>query len=162
MKVHFKQITEEGLCLEGEEADDVLGLGTEESARQAGPVRYALDIGRDDKSIWATGQVEVELDLECVRCLERFVFPLTIPDVALQIPIEGPAAIDLTPYVREDILLALPAYPRCDWAGDKVCVAAVLQSAPPSPSASVDSPEPQGPTSPIWRDLDRLKLDDPT
>jgi hypothetical protein len=38
----------------------------------------------------------------------------------------------------------------------------VLQSASPSPSVGVDSPEAQGLKSSIWQDLDRLKLDDPT
>ncbi len=34
-----------------------------------------------------------------------------------QIDRTGPELVDLTPAIREDILLALPPYPRCDWDG---------------------------------------------
>ena len=39
----------------------------------------------------------------------------------LQEELPGSETMDLTPYLREDILLALPDYPHCDWSGERVC-----------------------------------------
>jgi uncharacterized metal-binding protein YceD (DUF177 family) len=57
--------------------------------------------------------------------------------------------IDLAPYVREDILLNLPAHPHCDREGGRKCAAA----APPAPVAGEDGKRP-----PDWSALDKLKL----
>lgn len=162
MKVHLKQIDEDGLQLAGEEPRDILELGPGETTRQAGPVAYDLQVGRDHESLWATGVVSVDLEMQCGRCLEKFTYPLTIPDVALHVPLEGPELIDLTPHVREDILLALPAYPRCDWAGDKECAALAQESAPPADPAAAEVRESGAPPSPVWGALDRLQIKDPT
>ncbi|MBS0659441.1 MAG: hypothetical protein JSR82_14465 [Verrucomicrobia bacterium] len=161
MKVHLKQVHEDGLQLAGEETRDILELGPEESARQAGPVVYDLQVGRDGEGLWATGVVSVDLELQCVRCLEKFTYPLTIPDVALHVPLEGPELIDLTPHVREDILLALPAYPHCDWAGDKECAALAQPSAAPGDPGPAGDGGSSAPASPVWGALDRLQIKDP-
>ena len=121
MKIHLRQIPEEGLHLEGEEANFSLELPAEDSLRTLGPLRYSLDVGANGTGLWATGELSLDLELECVRCLEKFTYPLVVPDVALQMELPPQESIDLTPYLREDILLALPAYPHCDWSGERVC-----------------------------------------
>ena len=119
-------------------------------------MRYSLDLGLDANGLWATGELFVDLELRCVRCLEPFAFPLHVPDVALQIERPPTETVDLTPYLREDILLALPAYPHCDWSGGRVCpgrletqeeVAALEES-----DGGGDSPPPSA-----WATLDQLK-----
>ena len=161
MKVHLRQIDEDGLHFAGEEPREILELGESEAARQAGPVVYDLQVGRDGEGLWATGVVSVDLELQCVRCLEKFTYPLTIPDVALHIPLEGPELIDLTPHVREDILLALPAYPHCDWAGDKECAALAQPSAASGTPGQSEESGSSTPSSPVWGALDRLQIKDP-
>lgn len=161
MKVHLRQIDEDGLQLAGEETRDILEIGEVDSARQAGPVAYDLQVGRDGDGLWATGVVSVDLELQCVRCLEKFTYPLTIPDVALHITLEGGEVIDLTPHVREDILLALPAYPHCDWAGDKECAALAQNSAASGNPDQAEQGDPAAPSSPAWGALDRLQIKDP-
>ena len=37
--------------------------------------------------------------------------------------LRGPETVDLTPSMREEILLNLPAHPHCDRDGDRVCQA---------------------------------------
>jgi len=120
MKIHLRQVPLEGLHLEGEEAGDILDL-KDEKIRQASPVRYSLDIGLSDGGLFATGTVGVDLDLECVCCLERFDYTVIVPDFAVQVELNGAELVDLTDQVREDILLALPPYPHCDWAGTRTC-----------------------------------------
>lgn len=120
MKVHLKQIPAEGLVLEGEADSNLLDLH-ESNIRPVTGIRYRLDVGLSEGGLFATGTVAVDFELECVRCLEKFVYRLQIDDFALQTELSGPEMIDLTPMVREDILLALPAYPHCDWDGSHQC-----------------------------------------
>jgi uncharacterized protein len=66
------------------------------------------------------GRLEADLECDCGRCLKTFRETLLVPDFALLLPLEGEDAIkldgdfaDLTPYLREDTLLALPTNPLC-------------------------------------------------
>jgi hypothetical protein len=131
MKIHLNQVPETGMPLSGKESGDFLELPPEGHARAAGPVRYDLEVGRNHESRWATDSVAVDLELLCARCGEKFIYPLELNDVALQVELTGPELIDLTPQVREDILLALPAYPHCEWVEGNVCVAQERTSATP-------------------------------
>jgi uncharacterized metal-binding protein YceD (DUF177 family) len=58
--------------------------------------------------------------------------------------------VDLTDNIREDMLLALPPYPRCDWNGQNVCKGAARESK----EANENPGEPQ----PTWGELDKLKF----
>lgn len=121
MKIHLHQIPEEGLHIEGEESAATLDLPADEHQQPLGPLHYSLDVGASSTGLWATGEMALDLELACVRCLEKFPYPLEVPDVALQTELPPQETVDLTPYLREDILLALPAYPHCDWSGERVC-----------------------------------------
>jgi uncharacterized metal-binding protein YceD (DUF177 family) len=147
MKVHVLQIPPDGKRYEGEDPKEILELN-DERVRAVSPVRYALDVGLSDGGLWAHGQLSADVECECVRCLERFQRPLEVPDFAVQIELEGKEMVDLTDYLREDILLALPAHPYCDWNGKKACKASF--------STAVNEPlsEPED----AWKALDKLKL----
>ena len=149
MKVYVNQIPDEGKTVEGEESSAVLDLNSDH-ARAIAPISYALQIGVSDGGLWATGQVGTKVECECVRCLEKFQRPLSVPDFAIQIPLEGQPMVDLTDYLREDILLALPAHPTCDWDGKKVCKASF--------TTAVNAAEPLEDVREVWKDLDNLKL----
>ncbi len=150
MKVHILQIPTGGLHLEGEEPSSILELH-DEIARPAGPISYSLDVGLSEGGLFATGTLSVPMDLQCVSCLERFAFPLTIPDFACQVELTGRETVDLTEYLREDILLALPPNPHCDWSGERDCKGAFHG---PSETAN----EQPSDTREIWGALDQLKL----
>jgi uncharacterized metal-binding protein YceD (DUF177 family) len=121
MKVHLKQIPAEGIHLEGKEKTDILEL-EENQIRPLGPVEYSLDIGVSGSGLFVTGKIGVDVGLECVSCLKRFVFPIRVRDFAAQVELAGPELVDLTPWIREDILLALPVHPHCDWDRKTKCV----------------------------------------
>jgi uncharacterized protein len=78
--------------------------------------------------------------------LRKFTYPLRVKDFATQIELDGPEIVDLTDQMREDILLALPPYPHCDWNGQNVCKGAVRES--------IESPG----ESHAWDELDKLKF----
>ena len=120
MKIHLNQISDHGLHLEGEEATDYLDLN-DVPLEPLGPVRYLLDLGLSEGGLFATGTLALDLQLECVSCLEKFSYPLRVDAFALQTELDGRETVDLTPFLREDILLVLPSYPHCDWNGERVC-----------------------------------------
>src|SRR4051812_46490127 len=120
MKVHIRQIPPEGLHLEGAEDSKILDL-REPNITALGPVNYSLDVGLSGDGLFATGTLTVDLRLECVSCLEKMEYPVRVDDFAVQIELDGRETVDLTPQVREDILLNFPPYPHCDWNGEKVC-----------------------------------------
>ncbi|HEY0789823.1 MAG TPA: hypothetical protein VGD78_02055 [Chthoniobacterales bacterium] len=120
MKVHLLQIPPTGLHLVGYEEPGMLDLD-DPSIRPLDNVAYDVEVGVSGSSLFATGRLSVTLEMECVSCLRRFRHDLVVPDFAAQIDVTGPEVVDLTPYVREDILLVLPAHPRCDWDGKTIC-----------------------------------------
>ena len=149
MKVHVLQIPEDGLHIVGEEPSEILDLH-ESRTRATGPIGYSLDLGLSDGGLFATGTLAVDVECECVRCLEKFPRTLTVDDFACQVELEGREMVDLTEHVREDILLTLPAHPHCDWDGEKVCKAQFRDA--PSEAEPLDDPRD------VWKGLDQLKL----
>lgn len=161
MKVHLSQIPSEGLHLEGEEDRDILELPPTDPVQPVGRVRYALDIGINADGMWATGEAGLDVRCQCVRCLEPFTRPVVVEDFAVQVERPATETVDLTPQVREDILLALPAYPRCDWSGEKVCprefpVVAEVPAEAGLAEANADGVAPAN----AWEALDRLEIPD--
>ncbi len=151
MKVHLNQLPDEGIHLEGTESSQMLDLHAE-GVHPVSDVRYALDVGVSEGGLFATGIVGVDLDLECVACLDHFRYPLEVADFACQVELTGVELVDLTGMVREDILLALPPHPRCDWDGRRVCQGASLRSTTEAAS------EPLSDTRDAWGALDQLKI----
>jgi uncharacterized metal-binding protein YceD (DUF177 family) len=146
MKVHLKQIPPEGLHLEGDEDCPLEGL-EEEDVRCAGPLRYKIDIGVSGSALWANGSLHQAVELRCVSCLEKFVYEIRVPEFAVHTELRGPETVDLTPFVREDLLLNLPAHPRCDRDGDRVCKAKQIATVEQNTKREAD-----------WSALDKLKL----
>ena len=150
MKIHINQIPLDGLHLEGEESAHILGL-QDESVEVLTPISYVLDIGLSHGGLFATGALATDLEMECVCCLNRFRFPLRVPNFAVQVELSNAESVDLTENLREDILLALPPYPHCDWDGARPCpgVRVIAQIREQEPAA-----EPEGENP--WATLDRL------
>jgi uncharacterized metal-binding protein YceD (DUF177 family) len=151
MKIHLKQIPADGLHMEGSEPSTILDLH-DRGVQPVGDVRYALDVGLSDGGLFATGQLAVDLDLQCVGCLEKFRYPLRVADFACQVELTSSETVDLTEPVREDILLALPPHPHCDWNGERVCPGVSYRSK----TEAADAPLAVKPDA--WGTLDQLKL----
>ncbi len=150
MKIHLRQIPDEGLHLEGEEECQIPELAGED-VRCTGPLRYALDLGISEGALWATGSLTQPVELRCVRCLEPFPFDIQAKAFSIHLDLTGPELIDLTPFLREDILLNLPPHPHCDREGGRVC--------PAAKQAEADAPPPEAEKrQPDWSVLDKLKL----
>lgn len=151
MKVHLRQIPDEGLHFEGEEPCPIADLSGDEVVC-TGPLRYSLDVGISEGALWANGTLVQPVTQKCVACLEAFPHEIAVPEFALVTEAGGPETVDLTPYIREDLLLNLPAYPHCDREGGRVCPAREILDA----AKEGDAPLKEAP--PDWSALDKLGL----
>jgi uncharacterized metal-binding protein YceD (DUF177 family) len=122
MKIHLKQVPAHGLHLDGDEDCPIHDLEAE-GVRCAGPLHYNIDVGIAGGALWARGSLSQPVELRCVSCLENFVHDIQVPAFAVHTELHGPETVDLTPFIREDLLLNLPAHPRCDRDGNRVCKA---------------------------------------
>src|ERR1041384_890940 len=85
----------------------------DELVRTELPLRYDLEVQELDDSILVQGSLRLTLRCECARCLKPFTQELNLDDWACHLPLQGEEkvlisndSVDLTPYLREDILLA--------------------------------------------------------
>ena len=146
MKVHLKQIPTQGLHLEGDEDCPIQEVESE-GIRCAGPLYYDIDLGVTGAGLWANGSLSQRVELRCVSCLEKFAYEIRVPAFAVHTELLGPETVDLTPFMREDILLNLPAHPHCDRDGDRICKARQLKTEEQDATRKSD-----------WSALDKLKL----
>lgn len=112
MKIHLSQIPQgEQLFLSGEE--DAVHLDLKDTGvRALSPLSYALHVGLSEGGLFAVGSLRMTVELRCVVSLEFFPYEVKIPDFATQMELGSSEIVDLTPVIREDILLSLPTYPR--------------------------------------------------
>lgn len=153
MKIHLKQIPPEGLHLEGEEDCPLADLGSPD-IECVGPLHYHLDLGISDGALWGTGAISQRVDLRCVSCSERFEHEISVPAFALHTELHGPETVNITPFMREDILLNLPPYPRCDRHGNRTCLGPKITISETGPG----SPASAGKREHDWEKLNKLNL----
>ena len=109
-----REIPEEGLAISGEVTEDIFQLPAEAKIAQIGPVTYQARAYSIEGELVVEGGFQAEFELECSRCLEKFVYSVDLQRHNLTENLENPTEADLTQALREDILLALPAYPHCE------------------------------------------------
>jgi len=156
LKINLRHLEEHGLRLQGELPVAELDLGVADALiRAEKPLRYDLAVELLHDAVLATGSLALALDCQCSRCLKKFTLKLAWDDWAAHLPLAGeePApvendCVDLTPFVREDILLDFPQHPLCrkDCAGLK-------WKKPGGPAADFEKIP-----SATWAELNKLKL----
>jgi uncharacterized protein len=87
----------------------------------AKPLDYDIEVEKLDGGLLAQGRLHLTLECKCVRCLKPFQYQLKLDHWSRHLPLQGEDrvqvvndCIDLTPLVREDILLEFPQHPLCD------------------------------------------------
>jgi uncharacterized protein len=120
--VNLRHLDQHNQRLRGHLTGEELDIDTKDEVMQLRqPVSYDLEVQQLETSLLVQGRLAWELSCQCVRCLKPFPLPLELDAWTLHLPLEGEDAVavvndcvDLTPYIREDILLALPQHPLCD------------------------------------------------
>jgi DUF177 domain-containing protein len=157
---NIRHLEHQAVTLRGELPVAALDLvGVDELIQADSPLRHDLVVERHERSILAQGRLGLELRCECVRCLKSFEYRLAFDSWSCLLPLEGedkvPVSndcVDLTPYVREDIVLAYPQHPLCEPECPGL-LAASPNGARPSSGASVAADLPAA-----WAELNKLKL----
>ena len=120
--VNLRHLEDKNVELEGELPPKELELeDIDEMIHTREPLQYKLEVEQSGQNLLVRGTVEVTLDCECVRCLRPFKYELKLDPYDLLVPLEGEDKaivdndlVDLTPYLREDTLLAFPQHPLCE------------------------------------------------
>jgi len=119
--VDLLKLQTESLDLSGELPVAELDLGGDDTVvHLVHPLEYELTATNLDDALLVQGELRLPLDCECVRCLTPFMLVVEVPEFAAHLPLAGEDAVpvvgdcvDLTPFLREDILLTLPQHPLC-------------------------------------------------
>jgi uncharacterized protein len=159
LTVSLQQLSRDEVHLSGELPPEALDLGLADDLIQVlEPLHYELDVQKFDEAILAQGSLELVLQCQCVRCLKSFPHRLVFPDWACHLPLTGEDAVpvsndsvDLTPQIREDILLGFPQHPVCE-PGCKGLVDSPQQ--PPDQSGGQETTL----SASTWTELDKLKF----
>jgi uncharacterized protein len=119
--INLRHLDRANQHLEGEIPVSELDLdGVDELITLKEPLKYDLEAQKMESGLLVQGRLELTLHCECVRCLKPFAYRLEINDWACLLALEGEEkavvtndSVDLTPSIREDILLGFPQHPLC-------------------------------------------------
>ena len=151
-EVNLRHLEEHSVSLDDEMTPEELDVGVQDSLIHVNePLRYELEVEKMENALLAQGTLGLTLDCECARCLKPFKYRLGLEGWTSHIPLEGEEkaavvndVVDLTPYVREDIVLAFPQRPLCE------------PDCKGLPGADMSKESPL--TSNPWAELNKLKL----
>src|SRR2546430_700909 len=122
LAVNLRHLEAHNVELKGELPVQELNLDIHDDVIQPRqPLRYKLEAQTVEDGVLVQGELHLKLDCQCVRCLKSFEYSLDLPEWTCLLSLKGDEAVpvvsdlvDLTPTVREDILLELPQHPLCD------------------------------------------------
>ncbi len=104
------EIPEEGLYLVGDLPASVFDL-KDGLALPKSPLHYDLHVSLADQFVIMMGTISVDFTLTCAQTSKPFDYAVRLDPYQESVELENPEFIDLTERIREDTLLALPAYP---------------------------------------------------
>ena len=144
-------VTEERpMELAGELPAGVLDL-QDPIAQESDPIKAELVVVRDGENLIVTGTLVTTLSVVCGRCGVWMPWPIrTRTEHVFEAP--HPASIDLTPFLREDILLELPLNAACHLGVDGRCpvTGELYQPPPETTTGSLAGGE-------VWEALSKIK-----
>lgn len=122
MLIEIAKVSEGGSRYTGEEPSVFLGLEQDARVRLTGPVRYDLFAERLAGELLVKGEAALDLEAACSRCAEFYSTTVRVSSFLRAYEIkENDESVDVTPDLREDLLLELPAYPVCSKACKGLC-----------------------------------------
>ena len=121
LTINLRHLERQALHLHGELPSNALDIGDmDELVQMLSPVFYDLWAEKLQRSVLVRGQLRFVLDCQCARCLRPIQKDVEITDWSCNLALDGEEkvavendGVDLTPFIREDILLAFPQHPLC-------------------------------------------------
>jgi len=157
--IHLNELPPDGKDFEGEIRNDIFHLTGRDDPRYVPPVRFALNVRLDGPDIIVEGTISARFEMQCARCGQWFPMEVVLDNYYTHEPRDGAQTLDLTVQIREDILLALPGYPRCEDSNveDRTCPSEGRFPAESefNPLEEVETEEPQ--RRDVWDVLDQIQ-----
>jgi len=158
--VNLRHLETDSFKLKGELPVAELELDLRDDlVRAEKPLCFKFEAQLIEGELLVQGSLLLPLQCTCVRCLKNFEWKLELAEWAQLLPLEGDEkvsvvndCVDLTPIVREDILLEFPQHPLCETD---------CRGLPKKLEGKVKNPSDPGQTleeSSDWAALDQLKL----
>jgi uncharacterized protein len=159
--VNLRHLEEGTIQLAGEISPEEVELAELKDAlvQVKEPLHYDIEVEKQNENLYVHGRLWQTLDCRCKRCLKEFKRDVELNPYHGYIPLEGEDAapvandmVDLTPYFREDMLLAYPQHPLC--SEDCKGIATASGSIP----TSSETPSSKKDGKSAWSELDKLKF----
>lgn len=120
MKVDLSRVGPEGIRIEKE----ISAVDLDDAEARVSfplPLRVRLEAKVVSGMGLFDGRISTEAEFVCSRCLKGFRSPVTVEEFrhARRVPKDG--IIDLTEWIREDTILALPIKPICEESCRGLC-----------------------------------------
>ena len=160
LTINLRHLEHNDLAVKGElPAADLELEQVDELIHASNPLHYELEVQRLDDNLLVQGNLSLTVEFECARCLKPFSRKLDFKNWSVHLPLVGEDkaeivgdCVDLTPYIREDILLAFPQHPLCE----RECGG--LKTKPSTRAKSSSGAKQTEETSSAWAELNKLKL----
>ena len=160
LRVNLRHLEAHSLHMKGELPISELDIDThDEAIKLGGPLTYDFEVQRLEDGLLLQGRLDLSLECQCVRCLKNFEYALTLSNWTLHLPLTGEDAapivndcVDLTPYLREDILLGFPQHPLCNQECSGLPASFVRRGKNTSSTGQA------GPGSSAWDELNKLRF----
>jgi len=157
LTVNLRHLEKHDVTLDGEMSAADLEIETrDEMVQLRQPLRHSIEVQKLGDSLLVRGRLILTLDCLCVRCLKPFSYRLEMRDWTCHVPLVGEESapvvsdsVDLTPYLREDILLEFPQHPLCKPGCDGL-KNPNTETTKKSGADGIDKSSP-------WTELDKLK-----
>ncbi|MDF3128443.1 hypothetical protein P0Y35_04475 [Kiritimatiellaeota bacterium B1221] len=151
LQLSIESLEKGPIQLSGELPGSFLELEDDVTIRNISPVEYQLQAELKGSEVLVTGEVRVQMELECVRSgaffstiIEESAF---LRDYSTE---DSGESLNLSEDVREAVVILIPAYPVSPEAQSEDF------ELPKLPEKLRDKPEAHGKTP--WSDLDQLNL----
>jgi uncharacterized protein len=111
-------LPEEGISLSGGLAAEIFDFPPHDDAKPVSPLHYDLHVQRFGSELLLRGDISARFEFTCVVTLQRFLQTISLEDIAISLELESESPVDIAESLREEIVLELPADPRCDQADE--------------------------------------------
>lgn len=153
--IPLDEFPEEGLHLSGCLDAAIFGIDSD-ALQSTGPLAYKLDAQLFETELVLQGCISAAFRLRCDRCLSYFDYTCDPGPLALSYDVKGKSALDITEELREELILALPNYPKCEISGAECEINNDFGDfrLDKDPLSGVDSSTPSGKS--VWDALDQF------
>ena len=153
MQISLSKIKENNFIQKGTDSIKFYDIDSYKSISPTGDVKYNLIIKLFDDEVSISGNINLDISLQCSRCSEFFSTSIGVSDfLRVYSTPEGTDEVDITEDLREELVLHVPAFPVC---ADE-CMGMCTQCGVNLNQVTCDCVEEEKPNP--WSALDELNL----